>query len=229
MIKFTQTQIRNAIAQIGKGDYKPGSSTRVGVPYQPIPFFEFMDIAAQKRENVIIEHALLNEHCCRLPQVRTVLDIGANVGYHSFLLARCFGARVVSVEADPANLLVLRMLASNEACTYGRGTVFGVPDIEQAFLLQDHADVTIMLNVHHWIEKARGREATVELMRRISAHTNHLFFQTAQKGCNTFYAIDYLETSDDIAAYLRECGFAQARLVATTDHKKPRYLFHAHH
>ena len=49
---MTPEIIRSRITRLGTAGYRPGSSTRPGRPYQPIPFPEFADIEAQKEASV---------------------------------------------------------------------------------------------------------------------------------------------------------------------------------
>lgn len=74
----------------------------------------------------------------------TVIDVGANIGYHTLLLSRRVGAagKVVAVEPVPGNL---RLLEENVARNAGDGNVVTLP-----YALTDRAgEVTLSLDAHN--------------------------------------------------------------------------------
>lgn len=212
------------VSQI-EGMKVPGSSTKSGVPYQPFP--DFMRIegpAAQKWQNVWNEYLLVQK---LIDSDKFILDIGANIGYFSFMLSHHKNAKCRAIELDRANRRVMEAL--NEIMfheNYGHKIDVGQTikfDSGEVF------DYTLMLNVHHWIYKEKGAQPTKTLMRKIAKHSGELFFQTAHAESNAFYKVEELKNAESIIAYLHSCGWKDVTLLANTQPEKPRYLFHCKH
>lgn len=216
---MTPDDIRALVARIGADGYRPGSSTKPGRPYQPIPFPEFADIEAQKEEQVRFEFAqVVRAMQSRKIEPARVLDIGACVGFYAFQLAQRYGCQVTAVEADPEARAVLDALA-----TWSGLPVEARSALDEA--LEGKFDLALMVNVHQWIEADRGREATLGLMRRIARQAGTLFFQTAHANGSAFRTVPYLRRFGDIPRYLRRAGFDSVEVIAESLHRGvPRYL-----
>ena len=214
---MTTDTIKELVAKIAIDGYRDGSSTRAGVPYQPIPFDEFADIPAQKGDRVRAEWEKVRE-LAQSPD--RVLDIGANIGFYSFMLAKEGATDVMAVERDPDNVAVLKALA-----TWSGLAVQVRPTVWET--MNGTYDLVLMLNVHHWIHKSDGEERTNLLMRMIALNCRQLIFQTAHLEGGAFYTVPGLRNEDDIALYLTRMGFHDVRAVGKTMHGKERVLFSA--
>lgn len=214
-------QVMAAVAAVGRGEYRDGSSTQEGRPYQPIPFNEFADVPAQKPEPVEREWRLIAP---TIPATaKSLLDVGANIGFYSWKLAKAGFADVVAVETDPANLAVLNALRAWS----GLAQVAVATDLDAVLDWRRHFDVGLMLNVHHWIVKDRGFDATTRLMWRIARQVDVLYFQTAHRGQASLYCVDELDGPLAVANHLHDVGFADVELLSASQHGDARYLFRA--
>jgi len=194
----------------------PGSSVSIGVPYQSLPFDALADIASQKGAQVASEYGVIERH---IPErFATVLDIGANVGFHSFMLSRKPGVvRVDAVDADPDNRALMAELAAQSGeCVFAHSAI---PD-------DAHWDVCVMLNVHHWIENKIGYEGTRLLMQTLSQRVGTIFFQTAHQESRA-HVLSALRNEAGIGSYLEECGWGCVRSLGSTQPGPPRFLFTA--
>ncbi len=96
-------------------------------------------------------------------------------------------------------------------------------------LVENHYDITIMLNVHMWIDKQMGEENTRNLMRAIACHSKKLYFQTAHVESGGMQRVGYLTSGDDIKQYLYNCGFNSVREIKrSTIHGGIRIMYEAY-
>jgi SAM-dependent methyltransferase len=240
--------IKALIEELGVGDYRDGSSSYHGMPYQPIPFAEFQDVPSQKGFVVRQEAAVVFSHMGWplellpdvgpragykpkplqpvgrgvLGEVHSVLDVGANVGFYSLLAAKR-GCRVTAVERDDRNARILRALA-----TWQQLNVWVEPDLAQALSSEATFDVALLLNVHHWIHKQLGSARTDALICEIGRRARNVYFQTPLEWNRSFYVVPGLKSPEDVRLYLASVRLT-ATLIAESDHhtNDPRYLFHA--
>lgn len=215
--------VHRLISKINQTKHYDGSSTLTGWVYHPIPFKEF---AANVHKTAAIgEWQEIQDYC----QLKTkpplhILEIGSSVGYFSFHVAQ-LGHTITAYEADPQ---VYEVAEALRIIKHFDNIQFIQEALSSESLANTHAayDITLMLNVHMWIHKQCGDEKTKLLMRTLSQKTKHLLFQTAHAESGGMYRIDGLRDKNDIAAYLRECGFKNIRHIRDTQaHGGTRCLF----
>lgn len=129
----------------------------------------------------------LREHLPEPVAGRTVVDVGANIGYFAFRLAGDLGANVVAYEPHAPHAQAMRLIRQACGLDEGRFEVrnsgVGLRDIESlpssSLLLllnvlqhagQDY-DADLVPNVGAW------RGYAVEYLRRLRSRTSRLFFQ----------------------------------------------------
>jgi len=206
-----------------KGLQVPGSSTRDGIAYQPLPdFFGFKYIDSQKGATVKDVLRLIQP---LIHSGKTLLDIGANVGYYSFMLTEDKDMTCTVIEKDQNNVAVIQalnemMIATNRA-----------PVNIKSMLVsgKDRFDYILMLNVHHWIEKELGMVGTIKYMTEVAGCCQAMFFQTAHQQSRSSYRVGYLKDERDIERYLNACGWEYVIRLGNTQPEEPRYLFYCHH
>lgn len=246
--------LADALAKLGTGKYRDGSSTYAGRPYQPLPFHHLPPVPSQKGAIVRAEAGVIFEHLGwhvslpdvgddagyrpaqpampgwdpEVPGVSRVLDIGANIGFYS-LIAATLGKRVIAIEADERNVEVMDILRASIGAE-----VLCLPDVDMvrpdACGVTFDFDVTFMLNVHHWIHKQRGDDETNALMRDLARMTKCIYFQTPLTWNRSFYNVPGLDTPHDVLRLLESWGFEQPRSISQCDHHDddPRHMFFAY-
>jgi len=138
----------------------PGSATRKGMLYQEIPFEGYEAIQAQRRGSDARLRALLGAVDVR---GKHVLDVGCNIGFFCFSLAR-EGARCWGLDADRDALRVaesLRRLHGVGSVRFTAGRLD--PETLQA-LCRDagHFDIVLLNSVIHWLLRDTGSIRTVQ-------------------------------------------------------------------
>lgn len=197
-------RLKDLLGELGRGEYRDGSSTRAGTTYHPLPSVELATKVPHHKGLAVESQALLAD----VPEGGLMLDIGASVGFFSIGLADRF-TTVIAYEADPAAAAVLR------ECARGRNVLVKA----KHFTLQDARslpliDVCLMLNVHMWIEKQQGKERTLELMREIERRTGGFYFQTASKESGGRCQVQWLRGEQDEQSYLHACGWEKVTKIA---------------
>ena len=194
--------------------YKDGSSGAPGTFYSPIPFPEYSKQPCHKI-NCILELETIKRHYDF--KGKKVLEIGSAGGYFTFNLAK-LALGVVAFEADTEVYEVTESIREEK-------DIRNIRFINERFNgYTGEPDVCLMLNVHMWLHKQYGATATKQLLKDLNCT---LFFQTAHKESHAMYKVYELETKEDIADYLADCGF-DPKLIGTNEHDgAPRYLFKA--
>ena len=149
-----------------------------GHVYHPVPFPEFRHLTTStSREEAeakmaAVEAALRQRFPAGL-QGRTILDIGANAGLHTFTLA-ARGARVTAYEGHPRYGPIGAFLASERAPDVEwHGRFFTADDLEGR-----HYDAALMLSVFQWISGGDERlPEAKQLLRAVSRHADCLVFE----------------------------------------------------
>ena len=141
-------RLRVAIAELGKGEYVPGSSAKAGWVYNPLPFPGCEGLKVHrpdsvKRWEMISQHMDFNG--------KTVLDLGCATGYFSFQAAKSGAVSVVGVDHDPKAIEVCRVAAE----------VFNVKNVEfecktAGVLIGRQFDVAFAMAVLNWMGKTNA-------------------------------------------------------------------------
>lgn len=215
-----EARVRAAIAKVGCTAH-PGSSLLSGIPYQPLPFPELMDLKAQ-RPLAWLEWAQIQRECHRRGWwPGSVLDLGANVGMHTWLWAD-IGTSVLAAETDPANLKVL------EAIRRWKGyqplvqvTDCYAPTSDRRF------GMALCLNVHQWFNQEWGRRRTTAYLKDVAQQSEVLVFQTAHAGSYGKVTVPWLRTKLDCLRYVQTLGKKSVEIIGESGYKSPRYLIWA--
>ena len=101
-------RLTTAIANLGSGPYRPGSSATKGYTYNPLPFPGCEDIPCH-RPNSPERWKLIRSSISLKNKV--VLDIGCATGYFSFKAIQNGAFSVVAVDSDSAAIEVCRAAA----------------------------------------------------------------------------------------------------------------------
>lgn len=161
----------------------------------------------------------------------TTLDIGCNLGFFTFNMAKR-GGLCIGIDYGRNEILAARALASHHSI---RNVVFTQMEItpENASLLPI-TDVVICLSVfHHWIRKL-GEEKSLIIMKGLAKSAGkYLIFDTGQpdeKGVSWSDCLGFMRPNVEIWAngYLKALGFSEVINLGsykTSVSEVPRILF----
>lgn len=138
----------------------PGSATRKGMLYQEIPFEGYEAVGAQRRGSDARLRALL---AAVDVQGKHVLDVGCNIGFFCFSLARR-GARCWGLDADRDALRVAESLRRLHGVEGVRFTPGRLEPRTLCALIEDagHFDIVLLNSVIHWLLRDTGSIRTVQ-------------------------------------------------------------------
>jgi len=144
--------------------------------YHPIPFYEFRNLTTQVTFFTPYQRlAMILRGYQNLRGLR-VLDLGCNVGFYSFSLAKR-GAQVVGVDIRPEYIEI----ASCVARVYEVPVTFLNMPITPEFIEEDGKgfDITLCFSMLQWVVEQKGIEYAREILRAISKRSRSLFFDVA--------------------------------------------------
>jgi len=223
-------EIKNLIKGIDESGAVHGSSTKTEYIYHPIPFPEFNDINVHKNNACKKEFQEILKFCNKRGIVpKYVLDLGAHVGYFSFMISNAFPeCKVHAVEMGQPQGVILQKLASG----YGYRNITFSNDRIDEFLKKNATtfDTILMLNVHMWILKQSGFKNTDLILKTLKDRCRHLFFQTAHKETEGAFKVDFMHHEDDLDYYLKGVGFNSIYRIHTSkadSENKHRILYYA--
>ncbi len=223
-MSYTIKEIKKKIDLIGSEGYVDGSSITKGHSYHVIPLAGFEEVPEHKTACFGEYETIRNLNNFKN---KKVLEIGCANGYFSFNMAK-EDARVTAYDHDDHVIAVNKMMQ-----TLPEANGLSVKFINKRFGFEDlinrKYDITLMLNVHMWIDKQIGEENTRSLMRAISRHSLKIYFQTAHKESGGMQRISYLSSGKDIEEYLVECGFNYVREIKRSNaHGGIRIMYEAY-
>jgi SAM-dependent methyltransferase len=140
-------RLKAAIAELGAGEYSPGSSATAGWVYNPLPFPGCEGLKVHrpdsvKRWEIIAQHTDF--------QGKTVLDAGCATGYFSFKAAQNEASNVLGMDADPKAIAVCQ--AAAEAFSVQNVTF----ECSAIHVLDRQFDVVFALSILNWMGKANA-------------------------------------------------------------------------
>jgi hypothetical protein len=192
--------LAEAIAQLGSGPYRDGSSTRAGWLYQPMGDFvpELQNVPCHWPDAVRHTFGVIRDAG---GHEGTLIDVGCSTGYY---LAGLSGYSLAQgYERDPAALAIARACGLN-VCSE---ELFGLTPAEFP------RPVTVLaLNVHMWWVK---QGVASDMMNRIANVADRCFFQTAGADSRGMFTVDFLRSAADEDRYL-SWWFAHRELIDTT-------------
>jgi hypothetical protein len=159
------------VRELGR-TYEDGNSDLLGYTYHPIPFEGFEHLNAHRPECDERLRAILDAVTIRPGD--WVLDVGANVGFFAFSLAR-LGAIVEAYEPHSASFEIgaaLSKLYRSDVLYINRG-------LSEAGLryLRPRYRAILLLSVFHWIVKQDGDEAAERVLRDLAGRADVVFFE----------------------------------------------------
>lgn len=139
-------QLRAAIAELGHGEYVPGSSATAGYTYNPLPFDGCQGIpchrpSSPERWAIIAANTVF--------EGKTVLDVGCATGYFSFKAQQAGARKVFGVDHDPKAIAVCEAAAVCYGVTHVK---FGVCGAQEA--MQGDWDVAFAFAVLNWLPRS---------------------------------------------------------------------------
>jgi len=173
--------IRRKVKALGSR-YEDGNSNCRGYTYHPIVFPEFNNVAYHRDVSGCDERLKAMLSAVEIREGDRVLDVGANVGFFSFSMAKK-GAIVDSVELQSESFEIGAALAK----LYDMNVSYINKPISRKLLhhLDNSYKCALLLSVVHWVMKQCGREETIELLRDIAQRSEIIFFEvpsTAEDG-----------------------------------------------
>jgi len=222
-------ELRQAIAELGKGEYRDGSSTKAGWLYQPMGDFfpELKDVPVHCAEAVRHTFQII-EKCG--PHKGTLIDIGCSTGYYLAGLGRRYGV-AFGIEKDLRAVRVAHMLGmnvmaapdgSNVVGTEAAGMAAGGKGFEPIEVDLVSPVTVLALNVHMWWSKQGIAE---KQMKQLSGFADRVFFQTAGMSSAGRYRVNSFRNMNDERIYLSEWFDSIELLDTTTLHGGVRHLW----
>jgi 2-polyprenyl-3-methyl-5-hydroxy-6-metoxy-1,4-benzoquinol methylase len=179
--------------------------------YHPIPFYEFRDLTTQVEP--VAAYQRLGMILAEYPSLEglRVLDLGANVGFYSFSLARK-GAKATAVEVRPEYVEIGRRLADIYELPVDYVSEPVTPE------WQGEYDLVLCFSMLQWVIAEHGLEFGKRLLRAISEKSRAMFFDVSVnvgKSCLRSRPGEELVFVDDL-------------LRTATSYREVRYLDDVH-
>jgi len=211
------------IEKIATEGYKDGSSIFTGWTYHKIPFEKYSHIRCHKAN---CEGELQQVKSLLGTEPLNILEIGSNVGYFAFNLAKIHNT-VTAFEADKLSYDVAKSLQDEFQVKNVHFFNEHFKEGSMAALAVDY-DACLFINTHMWVVKQIGFEKSKELMLSLAKKCKLLVFQTAHRESSAMFTVDELENQKSIREYLSECDWDVHPAVIRNEHGgKPRYMFKA--
>lgn len=212
-----EIEFKNTVGKV----YYDGSSPHQGRSYHLIPYDNFNIIPYNDKSTKEEYHQIKTN----MPIIsKSVMDIGANVGYFSVNLLKDFSTikqiNLFEADSDINNFLKKIKVIYNI-------DEFIIDENLSLFSFNfPKTDIVICMNVHMWIHKQLGEKQTNELMLKIAQNCKYMFFQTAGKESSGTYIVENLTNQKDIENMLLSVGFKEYKKIYDTNlHGGIRHLF----
>ena len=212
----TVLRIKEKIRGMGQ-DYQPGNASKPGHTYSPIPFPEFSDVPYQR--NIVEQRfKIMRDDLMKLRTSGRLLDVGCHTGFNCFKFD-AMGFECTGVEADPLTCEI----ATDVARLHERPIEFRNQHASADMLdTMGQFDVVLMLAVFQWIAKANGYDAAVATLKRLTAVSDILYFETSM-GTEGKAKMPMLPDATSVETLLQEAGHPHVTCLAGLD--RNRYLF----
>lgn len=223
----TNAEKRDRIAGL-IGDIRAAKLETWAEIYHPIPFTDFRHLSTQvtpdtpyRRLEMILSHSgdLVGKR---------VLDLGCNLGFYSFSLARR-GAKCTGVELREDYMRIAPQIAA----IYDMPVTFVNESLSPELIDRvGDVDVTLCFSMIQWVIDQKGMDHGKAILRRISERSRRLFFDVSVnegKACLTCRPGDELAYADRL---LREStGFSHIDYIGKVHPYRTdvRHVFHCHH
>ena len=141
--------------------------------YHPIPFFEFRNLSTQVDNRSPYQRLAMILSVYQDLQGMRILDLGCNVGFYSFSLAKR-GANVTGIDSRSQYVDFAAFLAR----IYEVPATFIKTQIAPEFVRQakERFDVTLCFSVLQWVISQRGMDFARQVLRSVSLKSRAMFF-----------------------------------------------------
>lgn len=148
-----------------------------GHVYQPLPFPEFADLSSQADDLATYQRLGMILDACPDPRGMRYLDLGCNLGFYDFSLARR-GAQVTGLDRDERFIATARRAAAIKdvaaefiaaplaPALFAAGGVFGDP--------RPAWDLVTCFSTLQWVIEEHGEDFAVELLQAIRGRSKAL-------------------------------------------------------
>ena len=196
----TIENVRKKIKSLGTR-YEDGNSNCRGYTYHPIIFPEFYDVAYHRDASGCDERLQAMLSVVEINEGDRILDVGANVGFFSFSMARK-GAIVDSIELHPESFEIGAALAR----LYDMDVCYINKPISRELLhhLDNNYKCALLLSVVHWIMKQCGREETIEILRDIAQRSETIFFEVPSSPDDGMVVHEDFSSLERVKSFLHE-------------------------
>ena len=196
--ELLRERIRSRINELGKR-YEDGNSDLIEHTYHPIPFPGFEKIKSHRTE--MANRLLCIQRKLGDANGSWILDIGANVGFFAFSLAK-EGYIVEAYELNSATFEIgaalSKLFASNVIYINKAIGLKAVP------YLRPHYKAVLMLSVFHWIVKQEGVDGATKLLAEIARRTDQIFFETPCSDSEGMFQHEIFNSQSSVEAYLSD-------------------------
>jgi len=161
-----------------------------------------------------------------------VLDLGCNVGYFCFELAKR-GAKVTGIEERPDLIVIARKV--NEIYDLDIKFILATLSSDSISDLDQRYDVVIYLSLHHHIIKTQGLEESRKILNNLSRIGQTMFFEMGQTNEGKNFSLDWATRIPDMGdrpkEWMREEVLIHSEFNsvvvcgATKSHGVDRFLF----
>jgi hypothetical protein len=213
-------RIHERIRRLGR-TYEDGNSDLIGYTYHPIPFEGFGTVRSHRamcesRLRAILDNLVIEPG-------DWVLDIGANVGYFAFSLAR-LGALVEAYEVQSDTFEIGAALSKlHEADVLFINKAMSTATLR---FLRPHYRVTLLLSIFHWIVKQEGEVGATQLLQDLCRRSEALFFEAPCNEDDAMYKHHWFSTEESCEEFLQTAlPFAQITRLQTDDDWQGRILW----
>ncbi|MDO8836232.1 MAG: methyltransferase domain-containing protein [Vicinamibacterales bacterium] len=203
-----------------------------GHVYQPLPFPEFANLASQADDLATYQRLGMILDLCPEPRGMRYLDLGCNLGFYDFSLARR-GALVTGLDRDDRFVAAARRVAAIK----GVAAEFVAAPLEPALfaaggILGDSRpvwDLVTCFSTLQWVVRDHGEEFAIELLQAISGRSKALLIDIPVNcGNPRLSATPGLELCRMADLIHASCGYPHCRYVGTVAPYKVdrRHVFH---
>lgn len=193
--------------------------------YHPVPFYEFRNLRTMTNGKTPYRRLAMILSRYGDLRGREVLDVGCNVGFYAFSLAKR-GARVTGVDQGSQYIEIAKELSK----IYGVPAEFHHLPVTPEWLLTKRGayDLTLCFSVLQWVIDQRDREYGGQVLEAISAKSNALFFDVAVNAGKAHLSCKAGEEIAFVYSLLRQfTSYPNIEYVGDVEpFGGPRYVFH---
>lgn len=173
--------------------------------YNPIPFMEFRDIPPLRH----YPHERLQACLDRATfQDSIVVDVGASMGYYSFLAAEAGAKNVFTIETYDKAIEVINRVAYLYGLEDHVATRFG--NVQDYPFDEVQPDIVMAFSVLPYLGQ-KSRAPLEEVLKRMAQYCGICFIEMGDGGS----ALDWASTDEDFEMLFRDCGFSRVEAIGS--------------